>query len=241
MKKFIGQILVAAVLAGLGYACWTVGEFGLRVAAGHEAVATLRDNAADDVEQSMPYLPSVPGLTDALVADGRGHRAAVDYWQRRYAAVVPQPNGATAEAVSQPPSVLALAANAAYRTVQGQGGNRQGRLRGLEEALKNYRELLTRDPGNADVAYNFEFLARLRDAVSRNRPGRPDAPQPTPAVAAPVMAGDLPGGRTVHGEPGAPPPNTDMGQFRMHIPLAPEERTEGEDKLVGGGARVRKG
>ena len=43
------------------------------------------------------------------------------------------------------------------------------------------------------------------------------------------MAGDLPEGRTVHGDPGAPPPNTDMTQFKMHIPVRPDERQGGSD------------
>jgi hypothetical protein len=55
-----------------------------------------------------------------------------------------------------------------------------------------------------------------------------------------VMAGDLPEGRTVHGEPGAPPPNTDMTQFKMHIPVRPDERQGGSDAGQGR-QKVRKG
>jgi hypothetical protein len=54
------------------------------------------------------------------------------------------------------------------------------------------------------------------------------------------MAGDLPDGRTVHGDPGAPPPNTDMSQFKMHIPIRPEERQGGSDAGQGK-QKVRKG
>jgi hypothetical protein len=55
-----------------------------------------------------------------------------------------------------------------------------------------------------------------------------------------VMAGDLPEGRTVHGDPGAPPPNTDMTQFKMHIPVRPDERQGGSDAGQGK-QKIRKG
>jgi hypothetical protein len=55
-----------------------------------------------------------------------------------------------------------------------------------------------------------------------------------------VMAGDLPEGRTVHGDPGAPPPNTDMTQFKMHIPVRPDERQGGSDAGQGK-EKIRKG
>jgi hypothetical protein len=54
------------------------------------------------------------------------------------------------------------------------------------------------------------------------------------------MAGDLPEGRTVHGDPGAPPPATDMTQFKMHIPIRPDERQGGSDAGQGK-QKIRKG
>ena len=42
------------------------------------------------------------------------------------------------------------------------------------------------------------------------------------------------------GDPGSPPPNTDMTQFKMHIPIRPDERQGGSDAGQGK-VKVRKG
>ena len=114
----------------------------------------------------------------------------------------------------------------------------------LDAAVKAYTELLKKDPGNADAAYNFEYAIRLRDTVSKTRPAPPGRKEdPSKAIqklTGVQMAGDLPDGRTMHGDPGAPPPNTDMTQFKMHIPVRPDERQGGSDAGQGK-QKVRKG
>ena len=55
-----------------------------------------------------------------------------------------------------------------------------------------------------------------------------------------VTAGDLPEGKTVHGDPGSPPPNTDMTQSKMHIPIRPDER-QGVSDAGQGKVKIRKG
>ena len=87
-------------------------------------------------------------------------------------------------------------------------------------------------------------LVRLRDTISKSRPPSATRRQ-DPAATVPknpgfVMAGDLPEGRTVHGDPGAPPPSTDMTQFKMHIPIRPDERQGGSDAGQGK-QKIRKG
>ena len=114
----------------------------------------------------------------------------------------------------------------------------------LDGAMKTYTELLKRDPDNVDAAYNFELMARLRDAASKAKPAPPskreDPARALQKLTGVAMAGDLPEGRTVHGEPGAPPPNTDMTQFKMHIPVRPDERQGGSDAGQGQ-KKIRKG
>jgi tetratricopeptide (TPR) repeat protein len=247
MRKVFGQVVLAVVLLGVGFACWMAGQLERRVADAHEELALLQYNAVDaeygDIEQAMGYLRHVPWLADNLVTDVQEHRATAEYWQARYDALTPRrnANGAIAD---QPPAVLALAANAAYRTGQREAGDRQAMLRRLDGALKTYTELLKRDPNNVDAAYNYELMVRLRDTASKAKPAPPSKREdPARALQKPtgfVMAGDLPEGRTVHGEPGAPPPNTDMTQFKMHIPVRPDERQGGSDAGQGQ-KKVRKG
>jgi hypothetical protein len=243
MKKALGQILAAAVLFGLGLACWTAGGVEEGLADAHEALAVLRYDAADArydaLEDSAAFVPRIPGLTDSLVRDLHGYRAAATYWRGRYDVMAePADNG---DSGSEDPAVMTFAANAGYRNSQQYAGEREALLRRLDAAVKTYADLVAKSPGDPDVAYNYEYIVRLRDTVSKTRPGpRRRETVPLAKSTAPVMAGDLPEGRTLHGTPGAPPPDTDMSQFKMHIPIRPEEREENEEAGEGGD-KARKG
>ncbi len=246
MKKVLGQVVVALVLLGAGFASWMAGNLQRRVADAHEELALLRYNALDaeygELDQAMGYLRRVPWVADNLVNDVEEQRAAAEYWQARYDALAPQ-RDANGSVIEQEPAVQAMAANAAYRTGQRETGDRQAMLRRLDAAIKSYTELLKKDANNIDAAYNYEYLVRLRDTASKAKPvtsKREDPARALQKLTGIVMAGDLPEGRTVHGEPGTPPPNTDMTQFKMHIPIRPDERQGGSDAGQGK-QKIRKG
>ena len=247
MKKVASQVILALVLVGLGGAFWVAGRLEGRVADAHEELALLRYTALDaeygDIDQAMTYVRSVPWVADRLADDLEEHRAASEYWQARYDALAPQ-RDASGAVIEQQPAVLAMAANAAYRTGQRETGDRQAMLRRLDTALKNYTELLKKAPNNVDAAYNYEYLVRLRETTSKAKPAPPgkreDPARVLQKLTGLVMAGDLPEGKTVHGDPGSPPPNTDMTQFKMHIPIRPDERQGGSDAGQGK-VKIRKG
>jgi len=248
MRKFAGQAVVAVVLLGLGFAAWTAGQLEQRVADAHEELALLHYQALDaeygDIESSMGLARRIPFVGDSLVADVREHRAAADYWQARYDAFQPA-RDAGGSTVDQEPAVLVVAANANFRSGQREGADRQAMLKRLDAALKSYTEVLKKNPGSADAAYNYEFIVRLRDSVSKSKPPASGQKREDPAKAVQkltgiVMSGDLPEGRTVHGDPGNPPPGADMTQFKMHIPIRPDERQGGSDAGQGK-EKIRKG
>ena len=247
MRRVLGQAVIALVLFGIGYISWSAGQLQRRVADAHEELAMLRYNAADadygDIEASMGYVGRVPWVGDALLTDVRGDRATGDYWQARYDALAAK-RDAAGTAIEQPPNEMALAANAGFRTSQREGADRPAMMRRLDAAIKAYTELLKKHPGDLDAAYNYEYIVRLRDMVSKSKPappGKRDDPDKLAQKHTGVtMAGDLPEGRTVHGDPGAPPPNTDMTQFKMHIPVRPDERQGGSDAGQGK-EKIRKG
>jgi len=246
MRKVLGQAAIALVLFGLGFVAWNAGTLQGRVADAHEELAMLRYNTADaeygDIESSMGYVSRVPWVGDALLTDVRGDRATGDYWQARYDALAPKRDEAGAT-IEQQPNELTLAANAGFRTSQRDTADRQMTLRRLDAAIKTYTDLLKKSP-DADAAYNFEYIVRLRDTLSKAKPAPPgkreDPAKAIQRLTGVVMAGDLPEGRTVHGDPGAPPPNTDMTQFKMHIPVRPDERQGGSDAGQGK-EKIRKG
>jgi hypothetical protein len=247
MRRVLGQVAIALALFVVGYVSWTVGQLQNRVADAHEELALLRYNAANasyaDIEASMAYVSRVPWVADTLLTDVRGDRATGDYWLARYDSLGSKRD--VAGAIVEPQaSELVLAANAGFRASQHDNADRQAMLSKLDAAIKTYTALLKKDPGDADAAYNYEYVVRLRDTVSKAKPQAPgkreDPAKVIQKLTGVVMAGDLPEGRTVHGDPGAPPPNTDMTQFKMHIPVRPDERQGGSDAGQGK-EKIRKG
>lgn len=247
MRRVVGQVAIALLIFVAGFLFWTAGQLQRRMADAHEELAMLRYGAADaaygDIETSVDYVRRVPWVADALLTDVRDERAAGEYWQARYDQLGPR-HDASGAILEQQPAELARSANANFRASQHDAGDRSATLRRLDAAIKAYAESLKKNPTDVDAAYNYEYIVRLRDTLSKSKPA-PAAKREDPARAirkptGVTMAGDLPEGRTVHGDPGAPPPNTDMTQFKMHIPVRPDERQGGSDAGQGK-EKVRKG
>jgi hypothetical protein len=112
--------------------------------------------------------------------------------------------------------------------------------------LQAYASALKASPRDVEVAYNYEYVARLRDQVARAPQGKPLKPAPSLALGAEalakaaVMVGDLPMGPTIHGRPGAPPPEAKMEDLQMLAPMEYGDR-EAQPEATPGAKRERKG
>ena len=249
MKSVIGPVLIAVVLVVGGGASWAIGKTETRLVDAHKQLATLQfaaaTAAADAAERSGVDLMEQAnrlGLGGRLVAldgstakDARDLHSTADYWRSSYEAIAPRKD-ASGLVVEADTAILTLAANASFRASQA-ATDRAETLRTLDVAIKNYADLLKANAGASDVAYNYEFAIRTREALGKPRP-----PVAAPKVAARKVqpAGDLPAGPTLHGRPGGPPPATDMNQFKIVIPKRGEERNDAPEAGKGG-ARIRKG
>jgi hypothetical protein len=140
-------------------------------------------------------------------------RPAAEYWRGNYDAVPPDADPL-------------LAANAAYRAALAPGGTPQAIVGRLDEVIKQYAEVVRNDPMNENAAFNYEFAVRYRAAVVAL--GKP----------LPPIAEDT--GATPHGIVGGPPAGRDPRQFKMMVPMRPDERQEAEE-AGRAGRRVRKG
>jgi hypothetical protein len=130
--------------------------------------------------------------------------------------------------------VLLASANAAFREAQrGSPGSVVQRLDGV---LNAYASALKSSPRHSDAAYNYEFVARLRDQIARTQGKGVKSPGAAPAA----MAGDLPAGQTIHGLPGAPPPDAKMEELQMLAPMEYGDR-EAQPEATPGAKRERKG
>lgn len=250
--------VVAALLVGAGWVCWTVGRTQARLADANSQMVMLQYAGSlreyDDIEQSLGYVWRFPASVTRMLADLGERRATALYWDKRYGALslVRDASGALVETN---PDILFLAANAAYRAGHRPDGERLAVVRAFDAAVANYADVLRKAPGHLDAAYNYEYAVRARDAAARgretprNRPGgaaqREQAPpaggQPSAANDTSARRPDLPVGPTIHGRPGAPPADSDMQKFRMLVPMLPDERQGAPDKAGEGGRPVRRG
>ena len=222
---------VAVLLALAGVVCWALGDAERRVASTEEQLATLNSSATTEssgrVSQSLARLPWVGGDLEAVA---RQDRAAGAYWQGDYAALAPSPQSA-GPASAQDPEVLFVAANAAYRAMDVDGADRQTVVQALDRLVKRYAEILQQS-AHQDAAFNYEYLARLRDVTAKSR-------GPVGSVK-PDLTGSTGTHPTIHGHVGGPPKGVEMQQFKVMVPKRSDERKEGMEPGKGA-AKERKG
>jgi hypothetical protein len=230
MKSLAGRIVIALVLLSIAAIAFTEARWLRHAADIHERLATLRDERVD-AGSSRRLLPA------AIVGTGGADTVATakaDYWRGSYDAL----GALSTEADRDPdPELLLLAANAAYRRAERERLPRQGQLDELEAVLQAYASALKASRFVADAAYNYEFVARMRESLGRSRPS---AAAPSPAPKSAARAGDLPLGPTIHGRPGGPPPGTKGEQFEILTPMEFGER-ESQPEPTSGGRPLRKG
>ena len=213
MRTTIIRLAIAILVAVGAWFSWSEAKVAARMgdATGH--IATLR---YADVDRDV----------DA------GTTATVDYWLGRYGGITADTNNAEADA-----HVLRTVANAAFRNSEREPLTGSAAVQRLDGVLQAYASALKASPRDVQAAYNYEYVARLRDQVARAPQGKPLKPAPSAALA---MAGDLPSGPTIHGRPGAPPPDAKMEDLQMLAPMEYGDR-EAQPEATPGAKRERKG
>jgi hypothetical protein len=214
MRTTFVRLAVAIALVAGAYASWMEARRAARAADASQLIATLQFS---DVEAGAD-----PATT-----------ATVAYWLGRYGSV-------TADTTSGEfdPYVLRTAANAAFRAYEREPGAGPAAVQRLDGVLQAYASALKASPRDIDAAFNYEYVARLRDVVARAK-GKPSQPAPV-APPQPLVAGDLPAGPTIHGRPGMPPPDAKMEELQMLAPMEYGDR-EAQPEATPGGKRERKG
>jgi hypothetical protein len=231
------RVLLAAAVMAVGLALWLGGRLQSRGVSAQRSFLTMQYappiDQYDALERTTRFVPEVGGVA-RWRAGLRAQRAAARYWLGRYPELTAQGqpvSGARGEAAGNPGHLL-LVANAAYRQTAGDL-NEQTPPERFDSIARMYLDALEGDAELVDAAYNYEFVVRLRNQLVRDRTAR--------RRARPGDAGD---DRAVtpslHGSPGAAPPDADLKEFKVIVPQRPEERSQQPEAGVSGG-KVRKG
>lgn len=235
MTPPILRLIFASALVAAGVLCWAAAGAAAQLAVRHERLATLQSG---DPIASSRWTLWLERIVTVTLRDGDETRSlptdvAADYWAGRYDAV------GDGDAANAADDVLLLsAANAGFRRAQREAGSRPPSVERLDQVLQAYAAVLKNGGFNRDAAYNFEFVARLRDSVARTK--APAQSRQTPPRASPPSNDDLPSGPTVHGTPGAHPPNIKGEEFEILTPMDYGER-EAQPEATPGRPLPRKG
>ena len=216
MRAVIGYLIVAGVLVAVGFGLWQTSDLEKRVAAAERDLVTLRyqEAGAVPIEAPSAWAKYLPGA-EASVQAATELQTTSKYW-----------NGDYGDVAADPKAKL-LAANAAYRALRKEGGNWQAVVGRMDGVVKAYADVLRDNPSNAEAAFNFEYVTRLRAVIAARRQNL--APQDAKSS-----------GNTIHGGIGEIPAEGETKQFKMIVPMRPDERQEAE-KAGKGAVRQRKG
>ncbi len=213
MRVISAYVFIAIVLALIGVACLAAGRLDRDLASGEQSVSALKYQDADEpfarAERYYDYAGSLPWIGKEPLNDIRTRRAELRYWQGQYSAVAalqPDPDNI---------DLQLLAANALYRSGRLEAKDRQKTIQAVDASMQAYLGVLKNAKRQQDAAYNYEYLARLKEELLTGRG----------SFRLPKDFGDPNGSAGSLLEPG------DAGKYNIYVPLEKEER----DKAGGAG------
>lgn len=222
MKGTLGYFVSALALFLLGAACWSAARLEQQVAAAEQAVAAFDYAAArpafDLAERYYEYASHVPWIGSRDLHDIQVHKAELLYWQGDYASIIPQQADAIGALPQGNTGLQFIVANSMYRASRRTATDRKTLLHALDTGIAAHLAVLKNSTQNEDAAFNHEYLVRVRASLG----ARPMVPQGEEEGAE----------KRTHGQPGGEPLEADKSDFKIHIPLEPEEyqdQKEGHD------------
>ncbi|MSO30893.1 MAG: hypothetical protein EXQ48_08125 [Acidobacteria bacterium] len=232
MKTAAGGFVLAILLFVLSALGWSEAGLAGRMADAHERMATLRYDAGG-VDRPRS---AVGRLTESsLDTDADRYNVDLQYWRKQYGQLVPMTTATGTERIRDARRLF-VAANAAFRQSEPGKGAPKDAISRLDGVLLAYADVLRADPSFADAAFNYEYVARLRDTLSRGKP-LPQAP-PIPEDDPERRNIELPNGPTPHGSPGESPNREEALKVKVITPLRSDEREEAQQ--AGSGSKPRR-
>src|SRR3954464_2269059 len=161
MKGITGYLLSAIVLALAGGALLVAAGLERDLATAQEHVVAQKYNAVEPAyemaEKYYDYASHVPGIGEGPANDIRAKHATLHYWQKDYAAVIPQQTDPVGSVPADKSELQLVVANAVYRAAQSRMKDKESTLAALDQGILSYVTVLKNSPKNEDAAFNFEL------------------------------------------------------------------------------------
>jgi hypothetical protein len=219
MRTLSGAVVIVVVLLLAGVAFRRAAIIEDRLADAETELITAGGAAPateEAIDEALALAGRVPFVGARLQREVRLRRAEAAYWQGNYTAVAPTP-GAAAAMTDEDPALVLVAANAGFRSAVQANRAAPALARTLDEVLKGYATAIQADPASRDAAHNYEYVVRLRTALTAGRGATVPAPEQN----------------NMQGEAGEPPEGSRESDFNVIVPLRPEERQEQMDPGAG--------
>jgi hypothetical protein len=217
MKGTIVWGVAAAILGVVGVVCLRIATVERLVADAQQDLATLNYERAErslvEAEESIGVARWVPGFGSSVADEVRARRGALQYWQQKYDALLPEGADPVAAIEEGSLDLKLVVANAVYRQNQGRYTDREATKQALEESAAAYFAVLKNSAWREDAAYNYEYVIRLRDEQAKGKQ--------------PPEGGDASKGEM--GQGGQPSEATSQKGFQIYIPLESQEKPLGGD------------
>ena len=224
MKSIAGGLLLAVLLFAAGTVALRESRHSARMADAHLRLTTLQYTDEGDLASDATPLSRLPAPLGLGAGVEARHAATVSYGLARYTSLTDLTSNTNGPA-PEDPALLFLAANAAFRTSAPQSEDKKAVVQRLDAVVQAYADVLRKAPTMTDAAFNYEYVVKLRDRVAK----APARRGPPPKAAPLEESVDLPIGPTLHGNPGGPPDETPMGDFKTVTPMRYDEREEQMD------------
>ena len=144
-----------------------IGRIWFRLRQYHEAIKFLVEARKEEprlnaIWVSGPLAASYAYLGQQAKAEIEATRGAIRYWRGDYSSLLADYANATDPRLRENVALRLTVANAAYRAGQREKATPAEMLNSLDQAIGLYERLLQDAGGPTDVAFNYEFLVRLR-------------------------------------------------------------------------------
>lgn len=226
-----GYLLIACVslIAGGAAVFWSKTQSLLaqmQFSLATQQYAGVRD-ALNELEKNYGFVAHLPFGGETL-AEIRADQANLSYWQRDYRSLIPAEGDPIAGLPAGNVRLQSVVANAIFRDKYPAAQDQKSRLAALDAAIAAQLSVLRNVPNEAGIAYNYEYLVRLRDLAA--------------GKGGPPKAGEG-GDQSALGHLGGEPQAADPTDFKIHVPLESRELQDQKEGREAGktAPRERKG
>ena len=179
MKGIAGYVFGAIVLLALGGVCLAVSNLERQMMDAQQNISSFRyeglEDTFDTAEKYFEYGSHLPWMGNGPVNDVRARKAALQYWQRQYQAVVPQQTDPVGTIPPDNVQLQLVVANAVYRaaqqrlTAEKKATDRAAVLDAIKASADGYMTVLRNATRDEIAAYNYEYLVRMRDDIEKRK------------------------------------------------------------------------